>query len=77
MAKTALEKELETRDASTLDRVLSKAPSLVTDADLADLVVALRNQRARFIAADAKKQEKREGVDDAGDGDSGLEGLAD
>ncbi len=64
MTKSPLEKIAEEKDAITLDRVMSKAPSLVTDEDLGQLVNALRSQRARFIAADVKKAEKKEGVED-------------
>lgn len=70
MAKAPTEKEIADADQLTLDRVLSKAPSLITDDDLDDLVVALRNQRSRFIAADAKKADKKEGIEDGSSNDS-------
>lgn len=72
MAKSPIEQASERHDQLTLDRVLQKAPSLITDGDLEDLVVALRNQRARFIAADAKKAEKREGIEDGNEGNGGY-----
>lgn len=76
MAKAPTEKEIADGDQLTLDRVLSKAPSFIQESDLDDLVVALRNQRTRFIAADAKKAERKEGIEDnetdAGDGDELL-----
>lgn len=72
MAKTEIEKTLELADQQTLDRVLSTAPRMLTEADLDDLVVSLRNQRSRFIAADAKKAAKKEGVEDDDDDGDGL-----
>lgn len=70
------EKAIKDADQLTLDRVLSKAPSLITDGDLDALVVGLRNQRSQFIAADAKKAEKKEGLEDANDGTEDTELLA-
>ena len=51
-------------DAVTIDAVMSRTPNTIRDADLDALVEAMRRDRARFIAAEAKKAEKAEGLDD-------------
>lgn len=50
-------------DNATLDRVLRAAPSAISDADLAELVPALRRDRARFIDAEQRKEARKEGID--------------
>lgn len=47
----------------TLDRAMRAAPDTLTDVQIEDLVLALRGQRSRFIAADEKKAEKKAGVE--------------
>lgn len=61
--KNPIEEITADEDAVTIDRVMSKAPSAVSDADLTALVEAMRRDRIRFIAAEAKKQERAEGLD--------------
>jgi len=48
----------------TIDRVLRASPSTIrNDQDLRDLVVALRGDRARFIAMERSKEDRKEGVE--------------
>ncbi len=76
MAKSPVEQIAEQKDAATLDRVMRKAPVHITRPDLSDLVVALRGQRARFIAADAAKAAKKEGIEDHDNADSFGDDIA-
>ena len=50
--------------ATSLDRVMATAPSLVTDADLDAVIGRMREQRTQFIQLEQKKQAKKEGHDD-------------
>lgn len=75
MAKSPVEAIAAEKDAATLDRVMRKAPVHVTRQDLGDLVIALRGQRARFIAADAAKAAKKEGIEDHDNSDAFADDL--
>lgn len=70
-AKNPLDEVTADEDAVTVDRVMSKSPHVLTDEDLTDLVEAMRRSRARFIAAEAKKEAKREGIENTEDLDDG------
>lgn len=59
-----LDEVVQDPQATSLDRVLATAPSLVTDSDLDAVIGRMREQRTQFIQLEAKKQAKKEGVED-------------
>lgn len=63
-APNPLDEVVNTEGATSLDRVLATAPSLITDADLDAVIGRMREQRTQFIQLEAKKQARREGVED-------------
>ena len=51
-------------DNLTLDRVLRSTPTAIRADDLEALVETLRRDRARFIALELRKEERKEGAID-------------
>lgn len=65
-----LDEVVNSPGATDLDRVLARAPSLVSDKDLDAVIAGMRERRGLFIAAEQKKQEKKEGVEDGAETES-------
>lgn len=49
---------------ASIDRALKAAPNTLTEEDIAALVPALREHRARFIQAEQRKVDKAAGIAD-------------
>ena len=62
--KNPIDEVLESPDATTLDRVLARTPSLIKDTELDIVIAGMRERRGMFIAAEAAKAAKKEGVED-------------
>ena len=59
-----LDEVTEREETQTLDKVLRSAPSDIREEDLDGMIATLRRQRAQFISQDARKQAKKEGVEE-------------
>lgn len=65
-----LDEVVNSPDATALDRVLARTPSLIKDDELDIVIRGMRERRGQFMVAEEKKQAKKEGVEDGTDTES-------